>query len=498
MRGNWLKEIALPVGAVLMELCWLAPWSILLAVGLGRPAGQPLLSAPGMVVIMLCGYACLCQAIRRGWSRHQAQLALVAVGVIVAVGAVRLDYFAEIGLIDGRWLESLFGQLMGVMVQLTAPVGALIAGLVVYSRGLALARGELDDYEVGGRFRTALTAQLLFLIAAGLLLGAAGETVILAASGFVLGQVFIGLITLSLARLETVREQGRLSHGRAPAINQHWLGLLLGIVGSLLAITIILGQLFSVNLVGALIVPIVRTLAIIIAFIVISLTLPLAIAMEWLVDLIRQNLPDRPPRRNDGGLGRLMELLRDREVTQPSPELLQLIQTVLTIAAIAAGLIILARAIFWWRARDRPSNGNEERDSVWDWRHALASLTAWWRRWRGRQMIVAPALVADSERPSAVAGVLDIREIYRRLLHLGVSVGVPRAIATTPQEHLTGLQASLAPPEAVAGITAAYIEARYGPEIPSPALVEAARSQLDQLHPSPAPPGDPQSVAPPE
>jgi hypothetical protein len=75
-----------------------------------------------------------------------------------------------------------------------------------------------------------------------------------------------------------------------------------------------------------------------------------------------------------------------------------------------------------------------------------------------------------------------VRELYRRLLRLGEALGAPRAVATTPLEHLPSLQHVLEPADAVARITGAYLGARYAERETSAAELAEVRAELDHVH----------------
>ncbi len=81
----------------------------------------------------------------------------------------------------------------------------------------------------------------------------------------------------------------------------------------------------------------------------------------------------------------------------------------------------------------------------------------------------------------------SIRELYRQLLRLGESVGLPRGVATTPLEHLPLLQSSLEPADDAAGVTRAYLKVRYAEVEPSLAETEAVREELGRLRPRSSP-----------
>jgi hypothetical protein len=170
------------------------------------------------------------------------------------------------------------------------------------------------------------------------------------------------------------------------------------------------------------------------------------------------------------------------------PELMAAIKIAMAIAFVVLSLIWLARAV-----RSRPGVTQdegvvEERDSVTSWRALAASLLAWLRslflRLRDRpSQQVTPI---SSERSDAIGDppeVRTVREVYRELLRRGSALGVMRARSATPYEHALRLQTLLHPADEVAGLTEAYVRARYGAEAPTEAEVRAARDRLDRIAP---------------
>jgi hypothetical protein len=55
-------------------------------------------------------------------------------------------------------------------------------------------------------------------------------------------------------------------------------------------------------------------------------------------------------------------------------------------------------------------------------------------------------------------------------------------VAATPLEHMPRLQQLLAPAEAVARVTHAYLSVRYAEHETSPAELSDVRAQLDHVH----------------
>ena len=130
---------------------------------------------------------------------------------------------------------------------------------------------------------------------------------------------------------------------------------------------------------------------------------------------------------------------------------------------------------------------DEERHSVWSWQLFRSQMRALFDRLLGRLRL--ETLQASRRRPAAERAaepyLVDIRQIYRRLLLWAIQRGHPRGPATTPQELLRELSA--ATPQAaqpLTFITTTYESARYGEsQIPDQLLTEAraATERLTEL-----------------
>ncbi len=169
---------------------------------------------------------------------------------------------------------------------------------------------------------------------------------------------------------------------------------------------------------------------------------------------------------------------------QVPPELLQIGSW---IAAILVGVLLLwlvSLGLRRYRKRT-PPNAVEERERLGSWgllwqqlRDLLNHLLA---RFRPKPSIVFQAgqddLASLAGRPEW-SGTLSVRQIYTRLLTLADKVGYPRSPHQTPVEYL-GLLSEAMPDlrDDFRAITAAYLEARYGPlPASSPAVLSATNA----------------------
>jgi Domain of unknown function (DUF4129) len=208
------------------------------------------------------------------------------------------------------------------------------------------------------------------------------------------------------------------------------------------------------------------------------------------VGTLQQSTPTPTPQRS---LGPIDKALHDFSLTSPfamTAELQTLFMVIAAILVVAGAVYLMTR----WLRRTRPDrlhNEEEERVGFGSWSLAMAQLRIWLKRLLARFRRAAPATIAAEEDDLALlqgraewVGTLSVRQIYARLLKLAGSAGYPRASYQTPAEYLRLLSGALPDLRAeLSEITAAYVEARYGPTPASPAAVQAATTAWRRAEP---------------
>lgn len=495
--GSWLRRVALPVGLAALEAAWMYPWSLLLGLWLRPGGGAPLLPAPSIFALLLLGRAATRGARRLGWPLGLARAALVALGLLAVAVAVVLVH--GVGVLDAAARAALARTLPDVLlVNPQPPVFAAALGSFLWWRGTVRGRGELGFDDLEGAFRQGVLGLVAFLAAAAASESASYQAVEGEAAPYVLGFFFAGLVSLALARLAAVREQSQARQGRAPAFSREWLAVLLGVVGGLLLVALLFAQLVTFDLIAAIWRPIGGPLGTAASWLLLAILLPIALLIELIVYVARLLLhPGEPPPRppQDDLAGQLQRLVRGQEASGLPAGVAEAARwgAVALIAAVV--LATLARAVYWFVDAERDDEVEEERDSVWSWASLRHALGAWLRslygRWFRRPRAATAPLTAASD--AAVAPppmVATVRAIYRELLALGRLAGSPRSPTATPYEHLPRLQAALDPDEDLAGITEAYVQARYGAEPPSDARVRDVRARWERVVAHARPPPD--------
>ena len=412
---------------------------------------------------------------------------MVACGLVAVTLAVRLDQYGEYYVLDFAWLFAFWRDLLLAFPRPETPVLAAVLGMVLWWRGVSQAGSPVSFDRVESAFRWGLVG----LVGSALAAAGCGLTALglapqqLGAS--VLGFFAAALLTLSLARLEAVREQARARGGSGPGVNRHWLAVLLAVVGAVVLATALLAGALSFDLLAALAAPFLAVLEIVLYLVLFLMALalsPLMLLLEAFFRALGRPVQFRPESPADDSL--LEQLQREGPRGVLPPEVLLVAKAVLLLVIVILAVWLLARALSRRREAEASNVVEEEHDSLWTWQLLRTALLGWLRSLLARRRPAASAAAAASGGralvgPAASPLALDVRAVYRRLLALGAAAGLPRAPAATPCEHLPRLQTRLGPAEDLAAITAAYVKVRYGDEVPDEGEVAETLARVERV-----------------
>jgi uncharacterized protein DUF4129 len=478
-----INRLALTCGLALMDTCSLLPWSLLLGVW-GEPGRQTaLLSAPGILAVLLLSAAATHVLGRRAHANPRTtRLMLAALALLVAALTVRLEHYPEGDAL--AWIPQLLGALAATLGQLSLPVLGFALSLYLFWRGVRLGGQTPGFVEVEGAFRWG-TARLAVCALIMVLTSRPGLLRVLeaATTPYVVGYFFVSLLTLALARLESLR-----TRTRAPSLNRQWLGVLVVVAAGVVLLALLLGQLVSFDVLLVASQPLFDLLGGVLLLVLYAIFIPLAYVIEWLIylvlSLVRVNgnrPPPQPPEPND-----IQNALQRFFAEQVPPELLLVLKALGAALLIGLALMVVARGLSRWRPSGADTDAsNEERDSLWRADQAWAKLLAWLRRILRRDAVEALGTSTESgstAEPTPVAPLGSVRELYARLLRAGESTGVRRGVATTPLEHLPALEGALVPEEALAQLTGAYVRVRYGDTAIGESETAALADELRRVH----------------
>jgi hypothetical protein len=478
-----VNRLSLTLGLTAMQTCWVAPWAVLLGLWADAAHPSPLLSSASIFALVLLGALCTQALGRRAARGRGARLAVVGMGVLAVLIAVRLDQYPGSGLVD--WLGQLVTSLALVLGQTSAPAFAFGLGLFLWWRGVHLG-SQMPTYpDVENAFRWGIGLLVGFALMMALTTRPSNLPALEAqTTPFVVGFFFVSLLTLALGRLESLR-----SRTRALRVNGQWLGVLIGVAGLIVLVALLLGQLVSFNLLILVTRPLFDLLGWILLVLIYIVVIPLAYVVQLLVyallSLLRPNAgqkPPEPPQPAD------IDNVLQRLFNQGVPADLQLVlKAAGATLVLAVALLIIARAVTRWRPASADADAtDEERESLWEAGRLRSLLLSWLRNLFRRRAPVSPA-AADAPVTTAaslsLSQAVSVRELYRELLRLGESAGAHRALATTPLEHQPALQGTLEPEETVTHLTAAYVEERYADRRSPPATTADLRDALEHVHP---------------
>jgi hypothetical protein len=363
-------------------------------------------------------------------------------------------------------------------------VVAFALALYLWWRGTVLGRQAPGFLEVEGAFRWGIGR----LVAFGVLLAISSRSSITPAvearaTPFVVGFFFVSLLTLALARLESLR-----TRSRSLAINAQWLGVLVSVVSMVVLLALVAAQVVSFDILTLAARPVFDLLGQIVLVLVYVIVIPLAYLIQWLIFLMLSMLhasanpvPPQPMQPSD--IGNVFERLISALIPA---SVLVAIKAIGAAIALGLALLIVTRGLSRWRASTADAEAtNEQRESVMD----AAALRLWLWAWllkllrRAARQGPAARAGAGATAESAPPAELDsARAVYVQLLTTGAAAGAARAATVTPHEHLPGLASVLEPRPALEELTEAYVRERYAEMRAPDEELAILRSDLDRVH----------------
>jgi len=472
-RSHWIEDWLLPLAAGLLTVAWLSLWVRWLVF----EASAPRLSPPLMLALMIASGLSARWVVRvtspsapdddeAPYSRdpgEQARQRIVLAAFMGTLGALWLTYGARfpIGFWRGVWDWGNF-----IPPEL---INLFVCGYLWW-RGVVVGQGRLQYHDLQETFYGGITALAVLFVTNQIrprLMPGEVPTV-------VLGFFAVGLSALTLASFERAR---RFHHAPGLALNRHWLGVVVGVIGSVLlgglAALALLAPETLARLRPALVVVdwLAYPLLVAFAFIITVIATPIFLLAEWLVargvnflrlfDFFRNLLPTPQPGSVDpqSASGELLRVILNSPVTKISARLVVLS----LIFIFLVGLI--AESLYRFR-RLRDKDVDETRDSILSRELLLKQLKQLLARPRPPLPVtLAPylALPGETDDPRRL-----IRQAYQSLLAWAASLGWPRGAGQTPTqyaEHLT--RANPAARDSLATLTRAYLRARYSAEAPT-------------------------------
>ncbi len=466
----------LPVTRAAMEFCWLYPWLVVIGGGLYGPTG-PLLSSGWALALLLGARVALRPVVDRAGTLRRSRVLLIGGGLVLGLSAIHQQYYQQIPIWDPAWVGMLLRATHDTLPEVPKPVAAAFVATCLWWRGLALGGREVGAIEVDRAYKTGVGMVVLYLIAAAIYPDTRG---FIAAGpelpGTMLAFFFLGLSALALARLAMIWDRGRPEE-RSQVPGRAWLLLVVGVVGLILLTASTMAGLAAADVSRYFVVAL-RPLLPLVELVFIVLFFVASIIVRILIAIL-----SRIPRRDVAHPGQspavFDELLRRLREIEMNPQVIEGARWGMVVALLALLIIGMAVTIVLMRRRGRKTD-DDERESVWSTRAALAGLTDLLPR-VGRRL--------SPYDEGAVPEARAIRRVYRELLHVGAGLGTSRPVWATPREHDPSLRRILLHATSdVAGLTWAYERVRYGGWRPMPAEVRDAEAALERVKATVAPP----------
>lgn len=349
---------------------------------------------------------------------------------------------------DLSWVGRFIGAVLALQYPLWPGLALVLFGGYLWNR--AMNADPARPPNVAARFEFALIVLICFGVAR---LFDSGAELVGPVNRAIFWFFLIGMLALALRRAQMEGTRSR------PVFSTRWLLLSLAVVGGLLLIGALLATAFSRDLGALLFQPVLVALGLI-GWVLWTVFTWLVEILFWLltplIDLVRSITGNMAPQANPAGIPGWLRQLQQTQATNPSS--LEALLPVIGGAVLILALFLLW--LFWMPGRRRRATlGEEERESVWEW-SMLPDLLAGLRG--GRGAAPSPDALAALARDPRYRHTVQVRQIYRQLLDLAETRGVPRPLPETADELLPALERVLpGDPAPLRTITAVYDAVRY-------------------------------------
>ena len=483
---NWIEAVLSPIAVALMEVLWIYPWLLWAGTRPGLAVQRPPLSLLALIILLSSSIFVTRFFLSRKWSLNRVRLGIVCTGLVVIFLVFRLEYAEGFGLLSGKWFVHTANILLNSFSYLHPLLIGLAASFYLWWRGISRGRSSLQYEDVYPSFLVGLVALVLLVIVRR------GDSGVSSSQGVTLGLCiagffFFGLLALALGNLQEMRERMLERQELTPIVNRRWLSLLLIVAGGIVLAGVGIASIFSPEMVTSLsrlldigyelLLRGVSYLLIPVSYLVAGLVY----AVQFIVSLLRRlHILETSPQQ---------EFPQFEPPTPPNiaeklpAEALLAIKWILFAAVAVAVVIVLARAIFRYLSFREKTDIEETSESLWSWGGFAADLRLFLGMMRPHFQFRKGKRAIGSSIPGwyvseNIEDILDIREIYRRLLWVASAAGVGRLHFETPYEYARRLK-GLIPEGSVPldELAELYLSARYGDVQVGDKLLEQANHQ---------------------
>ena len=469
---NWVAVFLFPLMVILMEVFWVYPWLAWTGKWPELDWQRSPLSLASLVLIIGISFLVTRFFVSRRWSLWWIQSGIITCGMVAIFIVIRTEYGAGYELLSGQWFVHTVRVLLDSFSHPHPIALALIVAGYLWWRGISRGSSPLYFNDIYRSFLVGLVALVVLIIVWGVSLGASAlESLVSTAGFYVAGFFFFGLTALTLSHLQTIQKR-MLQEETARVFNRRWLSIMLGVIGGITLVGIGITSIFSaqfVALLGRLLNNTVEVLLRALDYLFIPvgyLVEGLVYVGRWIVSLLVSGEPPQPSEAN--GFPELGELPEGVSPQMLPTEVMLAIKWGFFALVVIAVIYLLARAISRYRASRARTEIEEIHESLWSWEGFKADLHLFlsliWQRFRRQKKELVPVSAVPSwYTDDDVEGMLNIREIYRRLLWEASRSGIARQRHETPYDYARRLgQGIPAGSEQVSELTDLYIDVRYG------------------------------------
>jgi len=468
-RLNWIAVVLSPVAVILLEAFWVYPWLVWAGEWPKPNIERPPLSLISLIFLLSTSFFITRFFLSRKRSLKWIQLSIVLVAIFLVL---RLEYSAGFNLLSRQWFIHAIQIIIDSFSHPHAITLALIVSIYLSWRGIRLGYSSLYFRDVYRNFLIGLSALIILIIFWTITLGIGSLKNLASTFGlYVTGFFFFGLMGLALGNLQAIRRRTLLEE-KAPLSNGRWITIIFGVIGSTVLLGIGVASIFSSNFVELLGRLWNFTINLLIQAIH-YLLIPLGYLAEWLVYIVQFIINLISAREQQlFPMPEFFEPELPKAVTTPSStlDIVLVLKWILFTLVVFAAIFLLFKAISRFRSfqADAELEVEEVNESLWSWQDFKADLRLFfsmifqrWQRKRTEPVQVTPAPTWYISND--IQDILDMREIYRRLLWEASAFGITRQQHETPYEYTKRLTKAV--PEStpqLEELTKLYISVRYG------------------------------------
>jgi hypothetical protein len=473
LRPNRLLQVKMPgltqiipVMAILMEVLWVYAWMVWIS-GLAALAwtGTPL-NFLSCAILAIATELLAYFSLSRKWSLRRVRTVVLLSSFLLLMLLVRLNLGGGYIFWNGTWVYYASKHTPQIVV-------GLLFGVYFIWRGISVGRQQNTFSDIYRRFLFGLAGIVILLVIWGI---SGGQISSIWSNAGIYTVLFfgVGLLTLAIANLETLRVELLQHQEAASSFSRRWLSMLIALVLAILGMSIAVASIFSSNIASTL----VHGLAIMgnwlltaflyalypIAFIA-SLLYYVA---KFLLSLITHGKP--PEQLQPTNPQDWQQLVQNQSPTHIPDAVLMALKWGLIALVVVLIVLLLARILVRFSQNRTEEDIEEVHETLWSWRvfsadlrFLIAWLFRWMRRRRPTRLGVDPLEYIIASTDKNTDRVFTVRELYRALLWEGRQIGSPRRISETPYEYRRRLMPEIEKAASeVDSITEAYILERYG------------------------------------